>query len=69
MIVSWIFDKIDAVRKKTLDLIELLFKENSPHWAETKLIPRLVPIQNSSNYLQRQLILLIIERVIRYVPV
>ena len=68
MIVSWIFDKVDAVRKKTLDLIELLFKENSPHWAETKLIPRLTPIQNSSNYLQRQLILLVIERVARYVP-
>ena len=68
MVVSWAFDKTDAVRRKTLDLIELLFRDNSAHWVESKLIPRLLPIQNSSNYLQRQLILLVVERVCKYLP-
>jgi hypothetical protein len=66
MIVSWTFDKIGAVRHKSINLIEELFKTYGSTWAENKLIPKILAIQNSPNYLQRQLILIIIEKVIKH---
>lgn len=60
--IGWAFDKIDAVRQKALVLIELLFKSGDADLIEAKLIPKLVSIQNCPSYLQRQLILHIIER-------
>lgn len=60
--IGWVFDKIDAVRQKALTLIEMLFKSGDTEMIENKLIPKLISIQNCPSYLQRQLILHIIER-------
>lgn len=67
LIIGWAFDKIDAVRQKALGLIEILLKSMDTASIENKMIPKLLAIQNCPNYLQRQLILHIIDRTARHV--
>ena len=65
--LSWAFDKIDAVRQKAIVLLEVLFLNANPTIAESKIIPKLISFQNCQSYLQRQLVLHVIERTTKLV--
>jgi len=67
IVVGWAYDRIDAVRMRTIDLLDTLIRTGDASMVEAKLLPKITAMQNCASYLQRQLVLHIIDRTVRCV--
>ena len=55
-------DRVDAVRKKTIDLIVNIIKKQNKDWVDANLIPQISKLKDNKSYLLRQNTILIIEK-------
>lgn len=61
MLVHLVQDKIHAVREKASQLIINIISQQSPQWCESMLIPKIESLKESSSYIERQILLDIID--------
>lgn len=67
IVMGWAYDKVDAVRFKAIGLLETLIRTGDALLVEGKILPKLIAMQTCPSYLQRQLVLHIIDRTVRNV--
>ncbi len=54
-------DKINAVKEKAAELLINIISQQSPQWCDTTIIPKLAQLKESQNYIERQVLLQVIE--------
>jgi hypothetical protein len=61
MMVGLLCDRINAVREKATSLIVAIISQQSPQWCDNMIVPKLAVLKDSSNYIERQTFLQIVE--------
>lgn len=60
-IIELASDRVDAVRKKVIDLIIEIIKKQGPDWSDAHIIPLVIRFKDNPSYLHRQTVILVIQ--------
>lgn len=66
MMVGLLCDRINAVREKATSLIVGIISQQSPQWCDNMIVPKLAVLKDSSNYIERQTFLQIVEVIVLF---